>query len=298
MIDGMVDAVLIGTASRGLGSRLALELRASPIQVESKTFPDGESYIRIPEEVRGIDVAVVQSTYYPQNRHLVELFLILDALTDLGVDSITAIVPYLAYARQDKRFRPGEAISSHTVIKILERLGARRFLTCNIHKEEILTHFTIPALNISATPAVADYIKGRGLQDPLILAPDAGGAALAEDVARRVGSDHAVFEKHRDKETGAVETEFKKIPVEGRDVVIVDDIISTGSTIANVARMVKSQKARKVLTVCIHPVLASGAEERMREAGVDQVVGTDCVESPVSHITVAPLLAEALRKSL
>ena len=291
-----MDAIVIGTSSKKLGSRLATELGVQAIPVESKIFPDGESYIRIPEGVEKKEIAVVQSTYQPQDKHLIELFLIIDALDALKAKTVTVIVPYLAYARQDKRFKPGEAISSQTIIRIIEHMRTHHFFTCNIHKEEILSQFTIPAFNISTMPAIADYIQSLDFKNPLILSPDRGGAHLAEEVATKTHTDFAVFEKHRDRKTGEVRTEFKKLEVHNREVVIVDDIISTGSTIANVAEIVKKQGAKYVITTCAHPILASGALERMKMAGIDMVLGTDCVESPISKITVAPLLAQALRK--
>jgi len=292
-----MDAVVIGPSSRKLGARLAAEMQIKAINTESRSFPDGESYIRIPEDVEQKDIVLLQSTDPPQDKHLVELFLVLDAAKDMNAKSVSVVVPYLAYARQDKRFRTGEAISSHTIIKIIEALQARSFVTFNVHKEDILRLFKIPAVNISAIPALADHVAAMDLERPLVAAPDRGSVHLAQEVAERIGAESTFFEKHRDRETGEVETHSRRIDVAGRDVIIVDDIISTGSTIANVAKIVKKQKARRVVAACVHPVLAEGALPRMREAGVDQIVGTDCVDSPVSEVTVAPLLAQALRKT-
>jgi ribose-phosphate pyrophosphokinase len=291
-----IDLIVIGPASVKLGSRLTAESSLEAVAVEHKTFPDGESYIRINGDVSGKRVLAVQSTYPPQDRHLMQLYLIIDALKDLGAEKVYAAVPYLAYARQDGRFRSGEAVSVNTVIKLLEALRVDGFITFNIHKQASMEAFHIPALNLSAMPAIGAYVKELGARRPLVVAPDEGAVPLAEEVAEALNAEYTWFEKRRDRSTGRVETSYRKLDVKGRDVLIVDDIVSTGSTIANVAQMVKAQGARRVLVGCVHALLAENALERMKAAGVDLLLGPDTVEGPVSQVSVASLLLEGARR--
>jgi len=288
--------ILIGPASKELGFKVAQELNLKPILVESKVFPDGESYIRIPSEKIDEELILIQSTHPPQNKHLIELFLMLDAAKDLGAKKIITVVPYLAYARQDKRFRAGEAVSVKVLAKLIKEAGASKFVTFNIHKEKILEFFDINSVNLSGASAIGDYFLQKKVQNPYVIAPDKGAYQLAMDVAKILNAECAYFEKKRDRVTGAVETEFKELNVKDKTVIIVDDIISTGSTIANVAEILKKQGAEKIYAVCIHPILIENAQNRMKLAGVNEVLGTDCIPTEVSKITVASILAENLRK--
>jgi ribose-phosphate pyrophosphokinase len=290
--------ILIGPASKELGIKVAEELNLKAILIESKIFPDGESYIRIPEEKVDEELILIQSTYPPQNKHLIELFLMLDAAKDLGAKKIITIVPYLAYARQDKRFRFGEAISIKVLAKLIEEAGASKFITFNIHKEKILEFFNIKSINLSGASAIGNYFLQKGILHPYVIAPDKGAYQLAMEVAKVLNAECTYFEKKRDKATGSVETEFKELNVKGKVAIIVDDIISTGSTIANVAEILKKQGAEKIYAACIHPILIEDAQKRMKIAGINEVLGTDCIPSEVSKITIAPILAEALRKEL
>ncbi|MBS7655729.1 ribose-phosphate diphosphokinase [Candidatus Bathyarchaeota archaeon] len=288
--------ILIGPASKELGLKVAQELNLKAILVESKVFPDGESYIRIPEEEIDEELILIQSTYPPQNKHLIELFLMLDAAKDLGAEKIITVVPYLAYARQDKRFRAGEAISIKVLAKLIKEAGASKFVTFNIHKEKILEFFNIKSINLSGASAIGNYFLQKEVRHPYVIAPDKGAYQLAMEIAKILNAECAYFEKKRDKVTGVVETEFKELNIKDKTAIIVDDIISTGSTIINVAEILKKQGAEKVYAVCVHPILIENAQNRMKLAGVDEVLGTDCVPTEVSKITVASILAKTLRK--
>ncbi|MBS7657797.1 MAG: ribose-phosphate diphosphokinase [Candidatus Bathyarchaeia archaeon] len=290
--------VLIGPSSIELGIKVAQELNLKHTLVESKIFPDGESYIRIPEEKIDKELILIQSTHPPQNKHLIELFLMLDAAKDLGVEKIIAVIPYLAYARQDKRFRPGEAISVKVLAKLIKEAGADKFITFNIHKEKILDFFNIESINLSGGPAIGDYFLQKRVINPYVVAPDEGAYYLALEVSKILNCECTYFEKKRDKVTGVVKTEFKKLDVKNKTVIIVDDIISTGSTIINVAEILKTQNVKKIYATCIHPLLIGDAQNKMKTAGIDEILGTDCIPSEVSKISVSKILAEALKKEL
>jgi ribose-phosphate pyrophosphokinase len=290
--------VLLGPASVDLGKRLAADLQAETVPVESKTFPDGESYVRIAGDIQGEKTIVVQSTYPPQDTHLIQLLQILDAARDLKASKIVAVVPYLAYSRQDKRFRPGEAVTVRTIVKMIETAGANSLISVDLHSDKILDLFKVEALNVSAMPAIGEYFSQLNLKDPYVFAPDRGALDRAKTVASLMGAEFSYFEKERDRVTGIVRTEVKNILVKGRDAIIADDIISTGSTIANAASILRRQGARQIYVACTHPLLLEGAKQRILDAGANEIIGTDCVTSDVSRVSVASVIAESLRKIL
>ena len=290
--------VILGPASVDLGTKLAEILHAEAIPVESKTFPDGESYVRINGDIAGEKAVIVQSTYPPQDRHLVQLLQILDAAHDLNASELVAVIPYLAYSRQDKRFRPGEAVTARTVVKLVEAAGANSAITVDVHTDKILDMFSIRAQNVSAMPVIGDYFSKLALKEPNVFAPDEGALDRAKAVAARVGAQYSFFRKERDRTTGTIKTETKDVRIKGRDAIVVDDIISTGSTITNAASILHGQGANRIYVACTHPLLLAGAKDKILAAGANEIIGTDCVASNVSHISVASVIAESLRKTL
>lgn len=287
--------VIPGPSSTDLGGRVANMLGARKVGVEYKNFPDGESYLRVMDKVKGEEVILIHTTYPQPDKRVLELFLLIDTLKDLGASSVRVVVPYMAYARQDSRFRDGEAISINAIFKLIERAGADEFLTVDIHKEFSLGTFRIPAKNIRAAEIIAEYLKETDLVMPYVLAPDKGALGIAKIIGERLGAEYGNFEKTRDRVTGAITVRGERVEAKGRDVVIADDLISTGGTVANACRILKGEGARRVLAVCTHPLLVGGALTKMKEAGVDEIIGTDTVESEVSRITVAPLIVKELK---
>jgi len=288
--------VVPGPASQDLGRKVADILKSRIVSVIFKTFPDGESYLRLEGDVKGEEVVIIQTTGPPQDVHIMQLFLMVDAARDLGADMVVAVVPYLAYARQDKRFLRGEAISIETFIKLIEASGIDRFLTVNIHEEGVLKKFSVPAENLSAMTLLAEHFKKKGLAEAFSLAPDKGALDLAKEAEKVLNGGCGWLRKERDRLTGEIRVEEKKFNIEGRNVIVFDDIISTGGTIAAAAKMLKTQGARKVYAACAHPLLVGEAQKKIMQSGAEGIVGTDCVHSPVSVVSVAPLIAEALAK--
>ena len=286
--------IVPGPASTKLSSMIAEIIGAKKAMVEYKNFPDGESYVRIAGSVKGEEVALVQTTYPQPDKRLVELLLLIDAIKDLGASRLKVIVPYMAYARQDTRFREGEAVSISTLFKLIESAGCDEFYTVDLHKEFTLSAFKIKARNLYASDVISEYLKGLGLERPYILSPDKGALNIASRIGKALGVEFGNFEKTRDRITGAITVTGEKVDAKSRDVVIVDDMISTGGTIANACKIVREGGARRVISVCSHPLLVSGAYERMKSAGLDEVLGTDTVDSEVSKISVAPLIAKEL----
>lgn len=298
----VVETIVVGgPAANGLDSEIAKALKVKLVRTEHKIFPDGESYVRLPETVKG-DVVVVQSLYPPQDKHLLELLIILDLVKDLGAGRVTAVVPYLAYARQDKRFKAGEAISVKTVLKCIEEAGADRLVTVDIHKEESLGFFKRPSYNTTVIPELTRYLEeklGRVARDPskcMILSPDKGGVNRVKMMAEMLGVEYDYVKKERDRETGEVRVVPKKLDVEGKIVVIVDDIISTGGTIALAARSVKELGAVDVYAMCSHALLIGEAFDKIVKSGVRDVVAANTVPSSVSKISASPAIIRGLKK--
>lgn len=294
MSSGLI--IVDGPASPRLSRRVAEAIGATSLQLEHKVFPDGETYIRFPESVAGKEVAVIQSCYPPQNKNLVDLLFILDAARDMEAKETAAVAPYFAYARQDDTYRDGEAVSARTIARLVEATGASHFLTVDMPSNKALRFFTIHCENLTCMNLMAAYLKTVALENPYVLAPDDGAISLAQTASAALGTEYAWFEKSRDKITGGVSTSGKYVDLKGRDAIVVDDVISTGKTVANTAQIAKKQGARRVIAACAHLLLSGDAERTLKSAGVDQVFGTDSIETTSSPVSIAPVLAEALRK--
>jgi ribose-phosphate pyrophosphokinase len=283
-----------GPASQSLGKKVAEILNARIVPVNLKTFPDGEYCLRFEGDVTGEEVVVVQSTGPPQDTNIMQLLLMLDTAKDLGAEKVTAVVPYLAFARQDKRFLPGEVVSAETFVKLIEACGTDRFLTVNIHSENTLKRFSVPTENLSAITSLAEHLRNRGLDGAFSLSPDKGAVELAEEADKILVGGCGWLRKERDRYTGEIQVEKKSLNVKGRDVIVFDDIISTGGTIARAVKMLKSQGARRVYASCVHPLLIGEAKTRILQSGAEDIVGTDSIPSSVRTVSLAPLIAEAL----
>ena len=284
--------IIGGSASQKLAAKIAKELKCPLIPIETKRFPDGERYIRIKGDVDD-EVIVVQSTGYPQDENLMELFLILKNLKSMGVKKINVIIPYFGYGRQERRFKNGEAVSAAIIAELLEAAGADEIFCINLHEENIKEFFHIPVHNLSAMKPIADYIK-ENLNNPVIVAPDKGAFGFAKEIAEILGCEYDYLEKRR-LSPEVVETKPKNMDVKGKEAVIIDDIISTGGTIVNAAKILKEHGATKVVVSCVHPVLVEDALLKIFAADVDDVIATDTLRSDVSLISVAQLVAEAFK---
>jgi ribose-phosphate pyrophosphokinase len=292
--------IIGGSASEALASKVAHELDREPAKIEFNKFPDGEKYLRILDDVKGEDVVVIQSINRTPDEFLVEYLLIVDTLKDLGATKVVGFIPYFAYARQDERFKPGEAFSFKTVSKLIEIVGTDELYTIDMHKHRVVRStdlFKIPSQNLTAMPLLADYVEKTGnLQNPLVIGPDAEAAQWAKVAAERLRTDYDVFEKKR-LGSESVQIRPGKLNVKDRDVLIVDDIISTSGTVVAALEILFSQGARKIDVACTHPLLMGNALAKIHETGAKNVIGTDTVPSPVSCVSVAPLIAEEIKKA-
>ncbi len=268
--------------SQVLAARISEITGIQLLDTKFSRFPDGELYLRTGETDE--ETIIVSSVV--DNDTLVQTLLAVDAC---DASRNTLVLPYLGYARQDKRFNPGEPISARAIARALSR-GVDEILIVNIHEPEVLQYFDVPASNISIAPAIGEYLQQSGMDDPLILAPDDGAALFAADIARVGGWDTDHLEKTRLSGV-EVRMEPKHLPVDSREVVIVDDIISTGGTLATAAGMLYRQGASTVHAACVHGVLSSGAYARLRAAGVASVVSSDTYENATSCISAAGIVA-------
>ena len=295
--------ILGGSASTDLADKVAKELGQRPGKIEVKKFPDGERYIRIHEEVKGQDIALIQSLYKTPDDYIFEYMVIADTLRDMGAANIIGITPYLAYARQDSRFYPGEALTSASLAKMLEAAGTTSVLTvdCHLHRlGDVSKVFKVPAKNLSAMPALGQYaLKNLKPKNPIVVGPDEEAEQWAAVVAKELDAEHTAFTKKRIRKEGETESKLEldtgTANFKNRHVVFADDMISTGGTIAQAAKACKKKGARRIFVLCTHPVLAEGALNRVKAAGVLKVVGTDTIPSQVSVVSVAPVIAAALQ---
>ena len=285
--------IIGGSASQKLAAKVAWALDKKLIPIETRRFPDGERYIRIKDDVPK-EVVVVQSTGYPQDENLMELFLLLKNLKSLGVERIRVVIPYFGYGRQECRFKSGEAISAVIIAELLEAAGASEIYSVNLHEKNIKQFFNIPVYEISAMPIIANYIN-ETIEDPIIIGPDKGALGFAEEISDILNCECDYLEKIR-LSPEKVETKLKNLDVLNRDVVIIDDIISTGGTIVNASKILGDLGANKVVVGCVHPVLVEDALLKIFTAGVDDVFATDTLKSDVSTISVASAIAGYLKK--
>lgn len=279
--------IIKGPASAKLSERVASKIDEEIIDVEYKSFPDSEIYTRLKGDVNGEDCCLIQTTY--PNENLLALFFIQDALIRGGAKSITTVVPYYSYSRQDQIFEKGEVLSSEVIAKIIE-INADKFYSVDLHSSLILDHFDIPSYNLSAMMELADHSQ---IYDPdLLLSPDEGGIERIKLAAEEVDLGWDYLEKHRlDGET--VEIKPKNMNVEGKTIVILDDIISTGGTMREAAKQLYAQGADEVHAGCTHGLFIDDSLKRL-ESVCESVFCTDTIESPSSEVTVAPLIAKAV----
>ncbi len=292
--------IIGGSGGRVIATLVARDLGLRVSHAEIKRFPDGERYIRINEDVANQDVVIVQSIHHEPDELLFEYFLLCDTVRDLGARRVVAVLPYFAYARQDSRFNPGEAVSFRTVAKLIEDVGTAELYSVDMHQhrvEKASDLFRIPVHNLTAAPLLTQYVKSTILlEKPVVVGPDEESEQWASVAAKAIGADHDVLEKKR---LGADKVEItpRSLAVRDRDVLLIDDIISTGGTIVEATKILENQGARRVIVACTHPILAQDALAKIYEAGAEVVIGTDTVPSPISYVSVSPLIADAIRRS-
>lgn len=287
--------VFAGPASGEFAQSLAKRLSLPMLTVDVKEFSDTETRFRIDENVRGTCIFLVQSTHPPVDKHYMQLFLAAHHLSQEGA-KVHAIIPYMGYARQDKQFLRGEVVSLGVISHLLRSTGVTRVTTVDIHSAEGFALFSMPIYSVSAIPSLAQYIKRNvKLSSPVVISPDSGSSKRTEAFATLYGAPYLQFSKERDRVTGDVKIDAGSLNVEGRDVIIVDDVISTGGTIRAAAEKLKMARSGKIVVACVHPLLIGDAYGRLMNSGVDEIIGTNTVTSKVSKVDATEPLASYLK---
>ncbi|HEX9677765.1 ribose-phosphate pyrophosphokinase [Nitrososphaera sp.] len=288
--------VVAGPSSPELAARVAAHLDAALVQAELRVFSDGESKIRLAGPVAGRCV-IVQSTHPPTDSHLLQAMMMARKCADSGA-KVCAVIPYLAYARQDRAFLEGEVVSVALVAKLLEASGVASVVTVDIHSEAALAYFA-RIKNISSIPLLALHAAKMNLSGPIAVSPDAGGAARAEEFARLLKTDSIALKKSRDRTTGDVTVDPNiGADVSGRDAILVDDMISSGGSIVKAAEVLKNNGAGRVYTMCAHALMIGDATKKIQAAGVQEIIATNSIPGAHAKVDLGPALADAARAIL
>lgn len=293
-------SVIAGTSSGELAKKIARKLGAGLVRTQSTTFPDGESKITLgrggsSSGMPGTKKAVVvQSIYPPVDTNLVHA-LSLVAKAREAAPEVVAVIPYMGYARQDREFLPGEVVTMKVLAKLFGGAGASEVIVVDIHSKVGLGHFEIKSQNVTAVPELAKYFKKMGLKNPLVVSPDQGGRGRAEEFARSSKLDCIALEKQRDRRTGRIRIKTGGVDgIRGRDVILVDDMISTGGSIIKATEFLRRQGCGRVFAACTHGLLTNGAEERIKGAGVTEIVSTNTIPGKTSSVDVSAAIAKAV----
>ncbi|ANE33123.1 ribose-phosphate pyrophosphokinase [Campylobacter hyointestinalis] len=292
--------IFSGTANIEFSKMVAKYLGIPLSEASIKRFSDGEISVQIGESVRGKDVFVIQPTCAPANINLMELLILTDALKRSSASSITAVVPYFGYARQDRKAAPRVPITAKLVANMMQTAGIDRVVTMDLHAGQIQGFFDIPVDNLYGTMVFTDYVKSKNLPNPIVASPDVGGVARARALAKTMNLDMVIVDKRREK---ANESEVMNVigDVNGKDVILIDDMIDTAGTIVKAAEIFKKKGATSVMAFCTHPVLSGPAYERLSTGALDELVVTDTIplkeqNEHIKVISVAPLFGEVIRR--
>ncbi len=292
--------IFSGNANLSLAEEIAEYLGVSVGESKVSRFSDGEIQVKINESVRGADVFVIQPTCYPVNENIMELLITIDALKRASARRITAVIPYYGYARQDRKARARDPITAKLLANVITASGAMRVITMDLHAGQIQGFFDIPVDHLPGVPILAEYFINKNLKDVIVVSPDLGGVTRSRDMAERIGASIAIIDKRRPEPNVA---EIMNIigEVEGKTVVMIDDIIDTAGTITQGAEALLERGAKEVYACCTHGVLSGPAIERLQKSPIKEVVITNTIPLPehkaidkVRVLSVAPLLGEAI----
>ncbi|HSV97952.1 MAG TPA: ribose-phosphate pyrophosphokinase [Spirochaetota bacterium] len=294
--------IISGSSNLPLAEEIARYLNINLSEVEIKKFKDNEISVKIGENIREVDLFILQSTCNPANDHLLELLLMIDAAFRASARRITAVIPYFGYARQDRKVEPRVPISAKVVANILQAVGVKRVLTVELHSEQIQGFFDVPVDNLISTPIMVDYLRRLNTSDAVIVSPDTGGVERARFLAKRLKAGLAIIDKRR-PEANVSKVMHVIGDVKGKNCILLDDMIDTGGSISGAARALREEGARDIFCVATHPVLSADAAEKLRSADFKEIVVTNTIpispEKKLPNMTVlsiAPLFGEAIRR--
>lgn len=293
--------IVTGTAHPLLAKAICTHLGVELADATVSSFPDGESFVKINENIRGRDVFIVQPICPPTNQNLMELLIMVDAARRASADRITAVIPFFGYARQDRKDQPRVPITAKLVANLLVAAGVNRVLTMDLHAQQLQGFFDIPVDHLYALPVMMEYWQSIGLHDLVIVSPDVGGVKMASAYAQKLGAGLAIVVKRR---KSATETEAVTVigEVEGKNVIIVDDITETAGTLTGAAKILRAHGAKNIYAGVSHTVLTDLAVERLKSSEIKELITTDSTpvgansDARVKVLSVAKLLGEGIRR--
>jgi len=295
--------IFFGNANPALGKAICDHLGTDPGRCEVSRFPDDETKVRILDDVRGLDIFIVQPTCPPANEHLMELLVMVDAIRRASAERVTAVIPYFGYARQDRKHEGRVPITAKLVANLIATAGCNRVLTMDLHATQIQGFFDIPLDHLFASPVVIEYLRRKNLDQPVVMSPDIGNVKMAHAFAKRLGGDLAVVEKRRVGDA-QIETGHMIGDIRNRQVIIVDDMITSAGSMAGAIQVARDNGAASVTVVATHGLFVGPAFERLTKAAPEEIVVTDTVPQPqeipsnvnLTVLSVAELLAEAINR--
>jgi len=293
--------VFSGTANQPLARAICKSINIELGKCSITPFPDGETFVKIEENVRGEDIFIIQPTSPPTNHNLMELFIMIDALRRASATRITAVLPFYGYARQDRKDQPRVPITAKLVANLLVASGVNRILAMDLHAQQIQGFFDIPVDHLYAAPVMYEYLKKKKLKDLVVVSPDAGGIKMAHAYSQMLEAELAIVAKRR-KSATEVESVAVIGEIEGKNVLLVDDLTETAGTLTTAAAVLKKKGAKQVIACVSHALLNDVGIERLRKSVIDELITTDTVQRPaidgvnVTTLSVAGLLGEAIKR--
>jgi len=293
--------IFSGTSNRPLAEAICKYIGIEMGKCTIKPFPDGETFVKIEENVRGEDVYIIQSTCPPTNHNLMELFIMMDAVRRASAKRITAVLPFYGYARQDRKDQPRVPITAKLVANLLVAAGANRVLAMDLHAQQIQGFFDIPVDHLYAAPVIYDYLKTKNIGNLVVVSPDVGGLKMAHAYSEVLGAGLAIVAKRR---KSAMEVESMAVigEIRGKNVLLVDDLTETAGTLTSAATLLKKKGAKKILACVSHAILGDLGIERLRKSVIDELITTDTVQRPsidgvkITTLSVAGILGEAIKR--
>ena len=293
--------IFSGTANEPLARAICKSIGCELGKCDIKPFPDGETFVKIEENVRGEEVFIIQPTSPPTNHNLMELFIMIDALRRASAKRITAVLPFYGYARQDRKDQPRVPITAKLVANLLVAAGANRILTIDLHAQQIQGFFDIPVDHLYAAPVMYDYLRRKNLKDLVVVSPDVGGLKMAHAYSQVLGAGLAIVAKRR-KSASDVEAMAVIGEIKGKNILMVDDLTETAGTLTQAAALLKKKGAKNILACVSHAILSEIGIERLRKSVIDELITTDTVQRPpidgvkIVTLSVAGLLGEAIKR--
>jgi ribose-phosphate pyrophosphokinase len=293
--------IFSGTANEPLARAICKSVGCELGKCDIKPFPDGETFVKIEENVRGEEVFIIQPTSPPTNHNLMELFIMIDALRRASAKRITAVLPFYGYARQDRKDQPRVPITAKLVANLLVAAGANRILTIDLHAQQIQGFFDIPVDHLYAAPVMYDYLRRKNLKDLVVVSPDVGGLKMAHAYSQVLEAGLAIVAKRR-KSATEVESMAVIGDIKGKNILLVDDLTETAGTLTQAAALLKKKGAKNILACVSHAILSEIGIERLRKSVIDELITTDTVQRPpidgvkIVTLSVAGLLGEAIKR--